>query len=143
MDKNYQCVKCKLRVGVSRSLAFIQAVLELACITSNRSVSYQLVNLPKEENVYLFHRLRVHSSHRVAIHFGLKVHFCTRCGHYGQPSGRSVGLAHPCSAPSRQGSQALRNIIRGKWPSYVGKDARNKVPKIPRNIMDQVLHNQS
>ncbi len=86
LDSNHRCCKCKLKLDMSRNLAFLEAVLELRCITSNNSVSYQLVNLPREDDeIFLFHRLKVHSSHKVATHFGLQVHFCTRCGCYGQP----------------------------------------------------------
>ena len=40
LDHNFQCCKCKLRLDMSRNLAFLEAVLELNCVTSNRSVSY-------------------------------------------------------------------------------------------------------
>ena len=125
---------------MSRNLAFLEAVLELKCITSNNSVSYQLVNLPREDDdIFMFHRLKVHSSHTVATHFGLQVHFCTRCGCYVQPSGKSVGLARQCVAPTGQGRQALNNILRGKWPAYIGKDIVNKVPKILSAILNKIL----
>ena len=128
----------------SGNLAFTEAVLELPCIHNNRSASYQLVNLPKEEDdILLFHKLKVHNSYNVATHFGLEVHFCTKCGHYGQPAGKSIGLAQPCAAPSRQGRLALRSILKGKWPTYVGKNAKDKVPVVPRNVMDAILYDQS
>ena len=138
LDHNFQCCKCKLRLDMSRNLAFLEAVLELNCITSNKSVSYQLVHLPREEDedIFLFHRLKVHRSHKVATHFGLRIHFCTRCGSYGQPSGKSVGLAKTCVAPTRQGRQALNNILKGKWPAYIGKDVLERVPKLPKDLMD-------
>ncbi len=140
LDSKHQCCKCKLRLDTSRNLAFLEAVLELKCITSNNSVSYQLVNLPREDDdIFMFHRLKVHSSHKVATHFGLQVHFCTRCGCYGQPSGKSVGLARNCVAPTRQGRQALNNILKGKWPAYIGKDVANKVPKLPRQLITRIL----
>ena len=133
-------MKRKLQVDCIRNLAYIEAVLELACITSHRSVSYELVNMPQEEEVCdLFHKLRVHNSHKAATHFGLNIYFCTRCGHYGQPSRKSIGLARHCVAPTRQGSQALRNILRGKWPTYIGSKVANRVPKIPSNMMDDIL----
>ncbi len=89
LDSNHECCRCKLRLDMSRNLAYLEAVLELNCITSNKSVSYQLVNLPREDDeIFLFHRLKVHCSHKVATHFGLKVHVCTRCGCYSQPSGK-------------------------------------------------------
>ena len=129
-----------MTIDCSRNVAYIEAVLELACITSNRSVSYQLVNLPQEQaEFYLFHKLRVHNSHSAATDFGLGIHFCTRCGCYGQPSGKSVGLVRQCVAPTRQGRQARHNILRGKWPAYIGKDIVNKVPRIPNAIMNKIL----
>ena len=140
MDKHYPCVKCKLKIDCSRNIAYIEAVLELTCITSNESISYELVSLPQEqEDFYLFHKLRVHNSHSAATQFWLCIHFCIRCGCYGQPSGKSVGLARQCVAPTRQGKQALNNIFRGKWPAYIGKDVVNKVPENPSAIMDKIL----
>ena len=126
---------------MSRNSAFLEAVLELNCVTSNTSVSYQLVNLPREEDdIFLFHRLKVHSSHKVATHFGLKIHFCVRCGCYGQPSGKSIGLAKSCVAPSRQGKQALNNIFKGKWPAYISKSIVDKVPKLPSDVITRILN---
>ena len=91
----------------------------MKCMGSVKGASITLTFLPREENdVYFFHRLRVHTSHKVGSHFGLKLHFCTRCGHYGPPGGKSPGLFQPCKPPSRQGQQALRNILKGKWPTY-------------------------
>ena len=81
----------------------------------------------------------MHKSHKVATHFGLKIHFCTRCGSYGQPSGKSVGLAKTCVAPTRQGRQALNNIVKGKWPAYISKSVV-KVPKLPIDLMDRILN---
>ena len=99
-----------------------------------------MVNLPKAvDDFYLFHKLRVHDSHSAATHFGLRINFCTRCGCYGQPTGKSVGLARDCLAPTRQGRQALNNILRGKWPAYIGTNIVNKVPAIPSAIMNNTL----
>ena len=53
MNKHYQCVKCKLKIDCSRNLAYIEAVLELACITSNRSISYRLVNYLKSRKNFI------------------------------------------------------------------------------------------
>ena len=141
LDHNFQCCKCKLRLDMSRNLAFLEAVLELNCITSNKSVSYQLVHLPRQEDedIFLFHRLKVHRSHKVATHFGLRIHFSIRCGSYGQPSSKSVGLAKTCVAPTRQGRQALNNIVKGKWPAYISKSVV-KVPKLPVDLMDRILN---
>ena len=101
------------------------------------------MNLPREDDeFFLFHRLKVHCSHKVATHFGLKIHFCTRCGCYGQPSGKSIGLARHCVAPTRQGSQALRNILKGKWPAYIGKDVARRVPKLPKDVVTRILNVQ-
>ena len=75
---------------------------------------------------WLFHGLQVHCSHTIASHFNLKVHFCTRCGHYGPPGGKSPGLKSRCKPPSKTGKQALRNIRKGRWPAYRGK-AKKKV----------------
>ena len=137
---NMQCTKCRLQLDISRNIAYCEAVLELPCIVDNNSASYQLVNLPKAvDDAYLFHKLLVHNSHSAAAHFGLKIKFCTRCGCYGQPAGKSVGLARPCVAPTRQGRQALNNVLRGKWPAYIGKDIVDKVPKILSAIMDKIL----
>ena len=139
LDSKHQCCKCKLRLDMSRKLAYLEAVIELKCTTSNKSVSYQLVNLPREDDeIFLFHRLKVHWSHKVATHFGLKVHFCIRCGCYGRPSGRSIDLARQCVAPTRQGRQALNNILKGKWPAYIGKDVLNKLPKIRSDIVTRI-----
>ena len=63
--------------------------------------------------------------------------FVTVC--YGQPAGKSVGLVRHCVAPTRQGRQALNNILRGKWPAYIGKNIVDKVPKIPSGVMDKIL----
>ena len=71
--------------------------------------------------------------------FVLKIHFFSMCECYGQPSGKSVGLARHCVAPTRQGSQAVRNIIKGKWPAYIGKDVANKVPQLPRDVVTRIL----
>ncbi len=68
----------------------------------------------------------MHSSHSVATHFSVKVHFCIRCGHQGPPGGKSPGLRVPCNTPTRNGKQALRNIRRNKWPSYKGKKGKPK-----------------
>ena len=72
----------------------------------------------------MFHNLKVHSSHKVASHFGLKLHFCTKCGYYGPPGGKSPGLKLPCRSPTRHGQQALRKILRGVWPTHEAKRRR-------------------
>ena len=138
-----QCTKCRLKIVSSRDLAYCEAVVELPCIVDNRSASYQLVNLPNQvDDIYMFHKLKVHNSHNSATHFGLRIHCCTKCGHYGQPAGKNIGLAQPCLVPTRQGRLALRNILRGKWPAYIGKSVQNKVPPIPKEVMDKVLYDQ-
>ena len=57
----------------------------------------------------------------IATHLKLRVHFCTRCGHFGPPGGKSPGLRIKCKPPSKTGKQALRNIRKGRWPTYKGK----------------------
>ena len=84
----------------------------------------------------LLHRLKIHCSHKVATHFGLKIHFCIRCGCYGQPSGKSIGLAKHCGRAARP----LETFFLGKWPVYIGKDVANRVPKLPKEVITRILN---
>ena len=97
-----RCVSCGLLcVDCGKSIAFLEACLHLPCLgATNSGADFQLQNFSKEEgNQYLFHGLHVHCSHTIATHFKLKVHFCTRCGHFGPPGGKSPGLRIQCKPP--------------------------------------------
>lgn len=88
---------------------------DLSLVAAEKSAGHMLVQRPSEDgDTFLLHRLRVHKSHLMAAHFRLKVRFCTNCGCYGQPNGKSVGLQRPCSAPTKTGRIALSSTLRGK-----------------------------
>ena len=109
-------------VGSRKSIAYLEACLHLPCLGSTNSGDLKLHQVPKVgSDWWLCHGLQVHCSHTIASHFSLKVHFCTRCGHYGPPGGKSPGLKNRCKPPSKTGKQALRNIKKGRWPAYRGK----------------------
>lgn len=62
-----------------------------------------------------FGRLAAHYTHRMASSGGLRLHFCTRCGAWGQL--RSVKLKDMCKPPTAAGLYALRRIAEGKTPT--------------------------
>ena len=123
LNASGRCVSCGLLcVGSTKSIAYLEACLHLPCLGSTNSGDLKLHQCAKIGSDWrLCHGLKVHSSHTIASHFGLKVHFCTRCGHFGPPGGKSPGLKAVCKPPSKTGKQALRNIRKGLWPAYKGK----------------------
>ena len=48
-------------------------------------------------------------------------------------------MAKTCVAPTKQGRQALNNIVKGKWPAYIGKSV-DKVPKLPTEVISRILN---
>ena len=123
LNASGRCVSCGLLcVGSRKSIAYLEACLHLPCLGSTNSGDLKLHHVPKVgSDWWLCHGLQVHCSHTIASHFSLKVHFCTRCGHFGPPGGKSPGLKNRCKPPSKTGKQALRNIHKSRWPAYKGK----------------------
>lgn len=135
LDSCFRCVRCRLQVDMRKNLPYLEAVLHMRC-SGTKFTGLELVQPPKmDEGIFLFHRLRVHSSHRMATHFGLQIHFCTRCGFYGQPAGKVVGLRDPCSPPTRAGIQALRNILKGNWPTGIGNKQCRKLQQDGHSVL--------
>ena len=89
LNASGRCVSCGLLcVGSRKSIAYLEACLHLPCLGSTNSGDLKLHHVPKVgSDWWLCHGLQVHCSHTIASHFSLKVHFCTRCGHYGPPGG--------------------------------------------------------
>ena len=61
-----------------------------------------------------FGRLAAHYTHKMASSGSLRLHFCTRCGAWGQL--RSVKLRDKCKPPTAAGQWALKRIHEGKSP---------------------------
>ena len=59
------------------------------------------------------------------------------------PPARKAAYHGAWNSRTRQGSQALRNILRGKWPTYIGSKVANRVPKVPKDVMDRILCDHS
>ena len=124
LNASGRCASCGLLcVDCKKSIAYLEACLHLPCPgATNSGADFKLPNFSKEgSDCFLFHGLHVHCSHAIATHFKLRVHFCTRCGHFGPPGGKSPGLRIQCKPPSKTGKQALRNFRKGRWPAYKGK----------------------
>ena len=121
LNASGRCVSCGLLcVDCRKSIAYLEACLHLPCLgATNSGADFKLQHFFREGggDNYLFHGLRVHCSHVIATHFKLRVHFCTRCGHFGPPGGKSPGLRIQCKPPSKTGRQALRNIRKGSLAS--------------------------
>ena len=78
----------------------------------------------QDNGVTLFNNIKVHCTHTMATHVGLKVHFCTHCGAYGKDI--SHFLQQKCSPVAshadRMALESIRNgVMHNRWnPSVSG-----------------------
>ena len=95
LDASGRCASFGLLcVDSKKSSAYLEACLHLPCLGStNSGAGYKPHQVSREgSDSFLFHGLQVHCSHTIATSFKLRVHFCTRCGHFGPPGGKAPGL---------------------------------------------------
>ena len=119
---SFKCDRCQMQVPMRKCMAYLEALLHQKCpdSVSKHFSGIDLITLVSdyeqpENDVYLAGQVRVHSSHALAVHYGLKLKFCTCCGAHGK--NRSNYLAKPCKRKAtRAGRGALRLIRRGKLP---------------------------
>ena len=95
------CVACCLSIGLKKSLAKIKGVLAQPCLGKQ---SFTFGGVVRHQGNILaaqllpLYNINVHSTHNMATHVGLKVHFCTRCGAYGKDMACFLKLPCPSKA---------------------------------------------
>ena len=129
LDNRLTCVRCGMHVNMQHSIPYLEAQLHMRCIASvTRSkaiVLHARVEQYLDDSIYLFHGIATHSTHSMATHTMLHLHFCVACGAYG--ARRSVLLRRPCRYhPTSAGRIVLADIERGRMPDYRLKAGRER-----------------
>ena len=143
LDEHNKCVKCHIHINMSRSQAYLEAVLHMKCLGAKGTrpcVSLHTKgqhDMSEEFEHYFFHGLRVHKSHTMATHGGLMLHFCTYCGSYGKS--RANNLQKECpQVVSKYGKQALNMLKQDKHPVN-----QNKTPEVPHAHIESGISRSS
>ena len=140
LDKNLKCSLCLMQVNRQNSMAQLDAILHMKC--TYKAITKPGLTLhpraPADDGNYMFHNVCVNSSHTMATHDFLQVHFCTVCGAWGTARGGiSKLLQAKCRKPSTAGRVALADIFKDRRP-----DLRNelKIERYRRGIKLRPYH---
>ena len=118
LSDDFKCIRCNMQINLRCNIAYLDAVLHMKCMGGGVKPHLTLHNKEMTSDGphhLMFNGVRVHSSHAMATHSGLALHFCTFCGAYG--SLRSYNLGLPCPPiPTKAGREVLRLIGLGIQP---------------------------